>query len=230
MKKFKLLILFMLSLTLLGAAYFFINGLDNNDRTHLMADFAAEADESMQNYYQETDLPVYKGEYFEVKVKEAFVYTKENGFRLYVYNLLIAPIYNQKTVIYSFKLSSLEYGKKFEKMYYDHNHTFEKVNKDNYTYRTAGEILCNQYQFFLYDNSLLYGYEITEEQLNSCYTNILLTININGYKDKIELKDIQISEFTEDNLNNSIIKNLLTEDTLSASMHAYVSEFNEDLK
>jgi hypothetical protein len=230
MKKLKPFILVLFSIVLSLIFVFYVNNRDDNDKTYLMSDYISEADQSMRNYFNETDLPVYQGEYFEVKVKEAFVYSGENGGKLYIYNLLIAPIYKQKMIISSFKLSSLEYGVKFDNIYFEQNDVFGRVDKNKYTYLTVDQILCNQYQFCLYDNSFLFNYEITEEQLMSCFTNILLTININNYEDKIELKNIKISEFSKENLNNNIINIYMIEGVLSANIHAYVSAWNEDLQ
>ncbi|NMA17075.1 MAG: hypothetical protein GX935_07525, partial [Erysipelotrichia bacterium] len=121
MKKLKPFILVLFSIVLSLIFVFYVNNRDDNDKTYLMSDYISEADQSMRNYFNETDLPVYQGEYFEVKVKEAFVYSGENGGKLYIYNLLIAPIYKQKMIISSFKLSSLEYGAKFDNIYFEQN-------------------------------------------------------------------------------------------------------------
>ena len=198
---------------LFGCAY--------NEAKDKLIDHYQDLNISMQNYYDEKQLPTFTGKYIEVKAKNIIKY-EFNGKNIYIYDLILAPIHNQTTVISGIKLSSSEYSKETDKFYYEPNDSYGKLNKENYTYEKNEQILANEYQFFLEDYSTVYGYSLTDEQFESCLTNICLTVTINGYKDKINLLDLKICDYEEKYANNEIVRFISDNNCLYSSLHAYV--------
>lgn len=196
-------------------------GCTYNEASDKLIDHYQDLNISMQNFYEEKNLPTFTGKYMEVKANNIIKY-EFNGKIIYIYDLIIAPIYNQKTVISGMKLSSSEYGKEVDKFYYEPNDSYGKLKKENYTYEKIEQILANEYQFFLADNSTLYGYSLTDEQFESCLTNICLTITINGYEDKINLESLKICEYDETLSDNEIVRFIAENNCLYSSLHAYV--------
>ncbi|MDO4378300.1 MAG: hypothetical protein Q4C64_04000 [Erysipelotrichia bacterium] len=196
-------------------------GCSHNDTSDKLIDHYDELNVSMQNYFNEKDLPTFTGKYVEVKVKNIIKYNF-NGKDTYIYDVIIAPIYNQKTVISGIRLSSVEYGKETDKFYYEPNDSYEKLKKGNYTYESIDQILANEYQFFLADYSEQYGYSLTAEQFESCLTNICMTVTINDYKDNVELTNLQVVDYSDEFADNEIIKIITKENILHSSIHAYV--------
>lgn len=178
-------------------------------------------EQSMMNYFSETELPLFTGEYIEIKVKDLIIYYDE-GHPIYVYDLLIAPIYDQKTVITGISLDSTEFPGKYEKLYYEINFTYEKLKRKLHTYKKTEEILCNEFQFMLVDNSWWYNYSITEEELESCLHNISVTVTINGNKDKVDLTGLIFHDYSEIDNYNRCIQTLIKTGNHSASLRAYV--------
>lgn len=200
----------------------FLCGCQQNDTSDKLSNHYDELNESMRNYLDEKDLPTFSGKYIEVKVKDVIKFN-HNGKDIYIYDILFAPIYNQKTVFGGIELSSIDYGNKVKKFYYEANQVYGKLDKSKYTYTSINEIIAERYQFFLEDNTIMYSYSLTDEQFESCLTNIKITITINGYKDEICLNDIKIREFesTTDS-NNKIIARMLDGGNQSMSLSAYV--------
>ena len=203
-------------------------GCSQNDTSDKLIDHYDELNISMKHYFDEKDLPTYSGKYIEVKVKKIIRFDY-NGNIIYVYDLLIAPIYNQKTRINSIKLSSIEYGKDVEKFYYDLNYVYGKLGNDIYNRKTIDKIVGLEYEFFLDDNSVLYGYSLSDEQYQSCLTNICMTVNINGYKDKIYLSNLTITDYTDEDKNNRVISYIVETNKAYGTLHAYAdpSEFED---
>ncbi len=120
-------------------------------------------------------------------------------------------------------MSSIEYGDDVKKFYYKPNDVYSSLNKSNYTYNTIDEIIAERYQFFLEDNRIMYSYSLTEEQFESCLTNIKITITNNGYDDEIELKDLVIHDYSaEVDNDNKIIARMLSGSSPFVSLSAYV--------
>ncbi len=197
-------------------------GCQQNDTSDKLADHYDQLNKSMQNYLDEKDLSTFTGKYVEVKVKDVIKYDRD-GRIIYIYDVLFAPIYNQKTVISGIELSSIEYGNDVKKFYYEPNFSYSSLDKSNYTYNTIDEIIAERYQFFLEDNTIMYSYSLTEEQFESCLTNIKITITINGYDDEIELKDLVIHDYSaEVDNDNDIIARMLNGNNPFMSLSAYI--------
>lgn len=177
---------------------------------------------TMKNYFDEKDLPVYEGEYIEIKIYKAYRFFYKGDYR-YFYDLLIAPKYNGKTVLSGIFLDAAEHPGKYDKLYYELNSSFEKLDPEGYAYKTVDKILCNEYKFCLYDNSWLYNYKIDKGTLNSCLSNMTVTVTINGKKDTVILRNIQFENGQELYKEEEIFRDV-ENGRLSAVIYPFVKE------
>lgn len=195
-------------------------GCDRNKPEEKLADNYDKLHESMQAYLDEKDLPTYTGKYVEIKVKGNVIKYLFNERYVYIYTLLIAPIYNQKTRIEGIELSSVEYGNEVKKLYYPLNDGNEKLDSDFY-FDGIENLISLEYQFCLEDNSIMFGYKLTDEMYESCLTDICVTVKINGYKDKIILDDLVISDYSEEDADNYLIKCMQRGIYTFATLHTF---------
>lgn len=192
-----ILIIIALAVTLSGCAS--IKKTDRLDQHY------EELETTMKNYLDETTLPAYTGEYVEIKIRKAYRFYFHGDYR-YFYDLLIAPIYNSKTSIKGIVVDSEEHPKKYEKFYYDINHSYAKMYP--YTFESLEDILCLEYKFCLGNNSVWYNYKFDEGEFESAVSNITVTVNINGIKDKIVIHGIQFEDGTNLYKDEEILRDL----------------------
>lgn len=164
----------------------------------------------------------YYGDYFNVKLEKVVKYNyREND--VYVYSLVIIPVYNEKISISGIKLEPNINNKKIEKLFYDINFTFEKLDKKKYTYEKLDEFIGIHFKFEIVDNSIDYGYELKKDDFLETLTNFNIIIKVNGKKDIINISNFEIEEYDK-NDTIDLIEFLENTGKLQAILTAYLRD------